>query len=276
MSELIIEVTEQPVTVSAINELVIVDVTEQPVAIEIGNTGPQGATGATGAQGQTGATGSSGVVSVNSPITNSGTASAAVLGFDQTAQNTINDARYVSVLSQNILWGNISGMYVKPINIASNNVSTGNGALKLRFQPIFTQIILSEISIQTVAIAGSAGSVMRFGVYNVNASGTPTTLVRDFGTVDTTTTGQKVITGLNLTLTPGLYAFGSVAQGSPVTAPTVRQELNTLGLNGYSSVGYSSIYGQGWQVTGITGALPSSLTNVANSDNLFKLNWKWA
>jgi hypothetical protein len=46
-----------------------------------GATGPQGPQGIQGIQGATGATGSSGTISVNAPITNTGTSTAAVLGF---------------------------------------------------------------------------------------------------------------------------------------------------------------------------------------------------
>jgi len=67
----------QPVTQS---------LTVSPVSpvITISASGPQGATGAAGAKGDkgdTGATGSSGVVSVNSPIVNSGTSTAAILSL---------------------------------------------------------------------------------------------------------------------------------------------------------------------------------------------------
>jgi len=63
-----------------------------------GLQGPQGTTGATGA---TGAQGPSGVISVTSPITNSGSSTSAQLGFDQTAQNTTNDGRYARLASAN-------------------------------------------------------------------------------------------------------------------------------------------------------------------------------
>lgn len=49
-----------------------------------GPTGPAGSNGANGANGATGPTGSSGVISVTGPITNSGTATSAILGVDST------------------------------------------------------------------------------------------------------------------------------------------------------------------------------------------------
>jgi len=61
---------------------------------DTGDTGPQGPkgdTGATGATGATGPQGPSGVVSVTSPITNSGTSTAAVIGLDTTNLATALD-----------------------------------------------------------------------------------------------------------------------------------------------------------------------------------------
>lgn len=75
-------------------------------AIDVSAVGLQGATGPIGATGATGPQGPSGVVSVSSPITNTGTASSAQLGFDQTAQNAVNDARYVKQTDQQIFVSN--------------------------------------------------------------------------------------------------------------------------------------------------------------------------
>jgi hypothetical protein len=55
-----------------------------------GPTGPQGIQGVTGPQGDLGPTGPSGVISVTGPITNTGTAIAAVLGLDQSLIETEN------------------------------------------------------------------------------------------------------------------------------------------------------------------------------------------
>jgi len=57
----------------------IISIAEDNTTITLATTGIQGATGATGA------TGSSGVISVTSPITNSGTSTAANIGLNQTA-----------------------------------------------------------------------------------------------------------------------------------------------------------------------------------------------
>jgi hypothetical protein len=64
-------------------------------------TGPTGATGPTGDLGPTGPTGASGTISVTSPITNSGTSTAAALGFDQTAIS-INASQVVTTATAKV------------------------------------------------------------------------------------------------------------------------------------------------------------------------------
>lgn len=80
----------------------------QDVELVVGPTGPQGPQGVQGPKGDTGDTGPqgpSGVVSVSSPITNSGTSSAAALGFDQAAQDATNDARYARLTADQTITG---------------------------------------------------------------------------------------------------------------------------------------------------------------------------
>jgi len=74
-----------PQTVDPLIDWQEVDINLLPgVPAQRGPTGPAGPTGVTGATGATGATGSSGVVSVTSPITNSGTSTSAIIGIDLT------------------------------------------------------------------------------------------------------------------------------------------------------------------------------------------------
>jgi hypothetical protein len=84
----VVTVVENNPVVSVNDSDVTVAVTETAASIALGVTGlqgPTGATGATGSQGTTGPQGSSGVISVTSPITNSGSSTSAQLGLDQTA-----------------------------------------------------------------------------------------------------------------------------------------------------------------------------------------------
>jgi len=78
MSDVVVSVTESTTAVTVSEQSVAVAVTETSVDVSTSTAGVQGATGATGA------TGSSGVVSVTSPIINTGTAGSAIVGIDQT------------------------------------------------------------------------------------------------------------------------------------------------------------------------------------------------
>jgi hypothetical protein len=80
MSDVVVTVIESTTAVTVSEQNVAVAVTETSVQVSASSAGVQGATGATGA---TGAQGSSGVISVTSPITNSGSSSSAVLGINQ-------------------------------------------------------------------------------------------------------------------------------------------------------------------------------------------------
>ena len=68
-----------------------------------------------------------------------------------------------------------------------------------------------------VEITTAAGTNGRLGVYKW-ASGVPTALVLDAGAISTATTGYKELTGLALTLNPGVYGLAFL----PDAAVTVR------------------------------------------------------
>jgi hypothetical protein len=87
MSDVVVSVTESTTAVTVTEQAIAVAVTESPTVVSTSVAGLQGATGATGAtgpQGSQGTAGASGVISVSSPITNSGSASSAIVGIDQT------------------------------------------------------------------------------------------------------------------------------------------------------------------------------------------------
>ena len=81
---------------------------------------------------------------------------------------------------------------------------------------------ISDIGIEVVTTPGGTGSVVRLGIYYDDGTNLPATLLADFGTVDTTTTGLKSITSLAQVLAPGLYWLAAVAQGAPTPSPTLR------------------------------------------------------
>jgi hypothetical protein len=87
---------------------------------------------------------------------------------------------------------------------------------------VSSPLIITAMTAEVRTI-GDAACVFRIGIWKDNGYGQPGTLVYDGGTVPAgTTTGVKVIAvpdGLTVTLPPGLYWAGGVAQGVTSVAP---------------------------------------------------------
>ena len=148
-----------------------------------------------------------------------------------------------------------------------------NGQLTLT--PIF--ISRSNLRITRVAVkigstgTGSSGSVMRLGLYASDSLMVPSTLVADWGTVDTTAATSTVLelSGLTTNVNPGTYWIGGVAQGSPVTQPYIVavQTVNDMRLitQGAAGTAQSLVHDNytAYSKSSVTGALPSTLTGLS-------------
>lgn len=124
---------------------------------------------------------------------------------------------------------------------------------------------LTECGVEVVTTAGAAGSVVRLGIYADHSTtpGIPQTLIQDFGTVATTSTGNQVITGLSVQLQPfTTYWLVNIAQGSPATQPTVRIFSASAA---YGSTSLAAYMWSAYQTFGSTlGALPAQAsTNLS-------------
>jgi hypothetical protein len=115
---------------------------------------------------------------------------------------------------------------------------------------------------------GSAGAVLRIGLWDCLPSGLPGNLVYDAGTVDATQPAGTVlaITGFTLNLPAGFYWLGSVVQGSPATRPFFVGLDNPLFYQMYSSQSgdtpTSTVFDSNRAVTqtGVTGAFGATFT----------------
>jgi len=118
-----------------------------------------------------------------------------------------------------------------------------------------------------VTTVGSAGSVMRFGLYT-NATDRPGTLINDAGTVDTaTSTGINQLTVAWSNLNDGIYWIVTVPQGA---IPTVRFTSTNTPLVGWGpfNVGANNAPDR-WQVfqtASVSGALTSTFTTNTSID----------
>lgn len=147
-----------------------------------------------------------------------------------------------------------------------STVVQANGTL--RSTPIYFDrtVTLSAIGIEVTAIGDASGPVVRLGVYADDGDGHPGRLILDAGTVPAIAVGWHE-TAISLTLPPGLYWFGSVTQGVVTTAPTVRSTIGAAifglaGIGSTTALTASQNGGVGYQLTGVTGALPDPFTTA--------------
>jgi hypothetical protein len=107
----------------------------------------------------------------------------------------------------------------------------------------------NEIGLEVTTAAAS--SVVRLGLY-ADTNGKPGTLITEYGTVDTSTTGYKTIT-ISSTLLPGKYWIAAVAQGGAPTIGIVTGINPLIGQPDLSASGHMMTYTK----TSVTGSLPS-------------------
>jgi len=150
----------------------------------------------------------------------------------------------------------LSGRWYTPSTNALAIGSTPNVANSIRFSPFLVErdITITQLGISVVTIAGT-GNTARVGIYTNNAStNQPQTRLVDSGTIALDgATGQRVVTGLSVTLTKGLYWFayfsnastGTVASIANLNLPDVIGTTSTLNnglITGYSqSLTYTSL-----------------------------------
>jgi hypothetical protein len=118
-----------------------------------------------------------------------------------------------------------------------------------------------------VTTAGASGAAMRLGLYAPGHDGAPSALIVDAGTVETDSTGTKVIT-ISETVT-GLVWVAAVSQ---VNTSTVRVSSGSSTLYEGGDVGGAG--GQNRSValqTGVSGALPSTAAPNGQTANAIRV-----
>lgn len=177
---------------------------------DTGDTGPQGPTGPQGIQGIQGATGATGATGPG--VEAGGTAGQVLVKASATNYDTA--------------WGRLGqrrvavGLYLTPDTLMPPlTANTQNYTLTgLAFASpimVWESITVDRVAVP-VAIAGSAGTTMRLGIFTLpdvltTSPSMTATLVRDCGTVLVDSTGTMTIDlSPAVTLTPGLYWVGGV------------------------------------------------------------------
>lgn len=108
-----------------------------------------------------------------------------------------------------------------------------------------------------VTSGGSAGAVLRCGIYG-NDAGEPGTLISEFGTVSTVTSGSKEIT-ISLTLDPGVYWLAGVCQTTNCTASGAGTFFSPF-ASASTTTSLVTTQRAALSTSGVTGALPTTAT----------------
>jgi hypothetical protein len=263
-----------------------------------GDTGATGATGATGSTGATGAQGSSGVVTVNAPLTNAGTSSAANLSISAgttsaagalqltdsvsststTTAATPNAVKttYDSMLPRLGIVLMRSGKYYHTAPFGGTTIAAT--ANRTYYMPFFVpnDVTLDRLQFATgTSFSGTA--TIRMGIY-ANTAGVPSTLILDAGTAVPTTSNTVFNITISQALTGGnIYwlAFNSQSAAS-VNTYYGQSSSSTSGqqiLNFMGSATFANIIAL--TQDSVTGAFANAGT-VADSQVGFKLGVKVA
>lgn len=152
-----------------------------------------------------------------------------------------------------------SGQYITALATTTSASTRSDANVYVIPVYIHRKAVLDRISIE-VTSGGTAGAVIRLGIYSSNDFGLPGALLLDAGTVDATGTGLLEKT-ISQPVSPGTYWLAAAPQGAPGTGPTMRVNGgislgigHTVGLtvSGGAMVGYA----QG----SVAGALPATYT----------------
>jgi hypothetical protein len=256
-----------------------------------GDTGATGSTGATGAKGDTGDQGPSGVVTVNAPLTNAGTSSAANLSISagttsaagalqltdsvsSTSTTTAATPNAVKTVSDLGLYKPSvikmqSGSYYKVPIARGADVFTAVVSTTY-YSPIYIPetITVDRLAIGTTS-AHSGSAVVRLGIYNNDtATGKPSTVLLDGGTVTTPAGTASVNLTVSQSVSPGIYWLAFNSQ----TAATTNTYRGVIAggeipnaVMGYITAGPTNPILVGFTQSSVTGAFATAGTLTLSS-----------
>ena len=141
---------------------------------------------------------------------------------------------------------------------------------RLNYEPWFLEgpATLDRLACEVITTAGSAGKLMRIGIYNADTSWSPTSLVVDAGTVAVDSIGIQAAT-INVTLPAGRYMCAWVLPTTG-TAPTLRQIQGTVNYFPSISATTGGLYYVISQYLSAQGGLVTSgLPSTATAPNVY-------
>lgn len=158
--------------------------------------------------------------------------------------------------------------FIRPPFTQSSSFAFTNGSVRACPIDVDRAITVDQI-VCDVTSAGSAGSVVRMGIYADDGSNQPGALVIDGGTVDGTTMAVKLLTIAATALAPGRYWLVAVNQGAPTTTASLRFAERMV-AGSYHVTQSAILTGAAWvsvSMTGVTGALPGAFVPASRDQN---------
>lgn len=131
----------------------------------------------------------------------------------------------------------------------------------LRF-PVIKATTIDRIGLEITTTG--AGSTIRLGIYD-DIDGVPTNLILDAGSVSSATSGLKEFT-ISQALSKGWVNLCAVAQGGSMPNWRCSDAADLCGdVVSTSGITLSQYARSGWQKSGVSGALPSTLSGLTTS-----------
>ena len=144
----------------------------------------------------------------------------------------------------------------------NSNGTSAPAVNEFRLSPVF---ITSTVLLDRIAgkvTTGAASSTVRLGIYADSGAGVPGSLILDAGTIDGNSVSTQAIT-ISQVLAPGLYWIGGVSQGGTPTVQ-VTSGNSMLGMpHSFGATYDPTISVNGYNMTGVSGALPATYTVAA-------------
>lgn len=159
------------------------------------------------------------------------------------AANNLSDLGNASTARTNLGIGPVAGPYYPATGLANiytgpvgvTTMSTGAvTALRLYMIPIYWRGGAATTIAWTMTVAGAAGKVARYGIYNMKADGTPGTLIQEVtaaGAQAVDVAAQTFTGTISQTLAAGWYFLAFVSDGGPTTIIANASAASPLGLN---------------------------------------------
>lgn len=159
-----------------------------------------------------------------------------------------------------------SGEFYLPSNLlVASSATLGDGNLRIHPVLLRRPVTIDRLSI-AVTVVGSAGAVLRLGIYRNRGDAYPGDLLVDAGTVSGTAVANPTVT-VAQTLTAGLWWFAVCSQGAATTQPTVATgaaPIPPVPLSTGTTAPGSTTFA-GFIQNGVSGALPATFTTTRSA-----------